>query len=174
MSSYQPPRPSFHVVVWVVGPLLVLPKVREGIPFLFAGVLVFFPNVDVKKWVHGDTKRLAVGFRVAWLVVALVGCWLIGSGTAEFGWLVGWLVGWFVGLLVGWLLASCWGVCVCIVHTHAVWRCCTVCPCVSLYVQQLQRSWGGVVHISFWRFSGVLARCSSGVLGSEAAPLERR
>ena len=36
------PPPSFHVVVWVVGPLLVLPKVREGIPFLFAGVPVFF------------------------------------------------------------------------------------------------------------------------------------
>ena len=43
VSSYQPPPPpSFHVVVWVVGPLLVLPKVREGIHFFFAGVLVFF------------------------------------------------------------------------------------------------------------------------------------
>ena len=44
VSSYQPLPPSFHVVVWVVEPLLVLPKVREGIPFLFAGVLVFFPR----------------------------------------------------------------------------------------------------------------------------------
>ena len=35
------PPPSFHVVVWVVEPLLFLPKVREGIHFLFAGVLVF-------------------------------------------------------------------------------------------------------------------------------------
>ena len=56
VSSYQLP-PSFRVVVWVVGPLLVLPKVKEGIHFLFAGVLVFFCcNVDVKKWVHSDTK----------------------------------------------------------------------------------------------------------------------
>ena len=54
MLSYQPP-PSFYVVVWVVGPLLVLPKVREGIHFLFAGVLVSF--IGVKKWVHSDTKR---------------------------------------------------------------------------------------------------------------------
>ena len=35
------PPPTFHVVVWILGPLLVLPKVREGIHFLFAGVLVF-------------------------------------------------------------------------------------------------------------------------------------
>ena len=50
-----PPPPSFHVVVWVVVPLLVLPKVREGIHFLFAGVLFFL--IGVKKWVHNDTKR---------------------------------------------------------------------------------------------------------------------
>ena len=84
---------------------------------------------------------------LGWLLRWLVGCWLIGSCTAEFGWLVGWLVClfvcWLVGLLVGWLLASCWGVCVCIVCTHAVWCCYTVCLCVSLYVQGLQRFWGG-------------------------------
>ena len=47
------PPPSFHVVVWVVGPLLVLPKVREGTHFLFAGVLVFF----IAMWMSrsGDT-----------------------------------------------------------------------------------------------------------------------
>ena len=49
------PPPPFHVVVWVVGPLLVVLKVREGIHFLFAGVLVFL--IGVKKWVHSDTKR---------------------------------------------------------------------------------------------------------------------
>ena len=49
------PPPSFHVVVWVVGPLLVLPKVREGIRFLFARVLFFF--IGVKKRVHSDTTR---------------------------------------------------------------------------------------------------------------------
>ena len=47
--------PPFHVMVWVVGPLLVLPKVGEGIQFLFARVLVFM--IGVKKWVHTDTKR---------------------------------------------------------------------------------------------------------------------
>ena len=55
VSSYQPPLPSFHVVVWVVGLLLVLSKVREGIHFLFVGVLAFW--IGVKKWVHGDRKR---------------------------------------------------------------------------------------------------------------------
>ena len=34
--------PPFHVVVWVVGPLLVVLKVREGVHFLFAVVLGFF------------------------------------------------------------------------------------------------------------------------------------
>ena len=67
--------------------------------------------------------------------------------------MVGWLVGWLVGLLVGWLLASCWGVCVCIVCTHAVWCCCTVCLCVSLYVQRLQGSLGALCTFHF----GVLA-----------------
>ena len=46
-TAQTPPKcpaispPPFNVVVWVVGPLLVLPKVSEGIHFLFAGVLVF-------------------------------------------------------------------------------------------------------------------------------------
>ena len=47
--------PPFHVMVWVVGPLLVMLKVREGIHFLFASGLFFF--IGVKKWVHSDTKR---------------------------------------------------------------------------------------------------------------------
>ena len=90
---------------------------------------------------------------VGWLLRWLVGCWLISSGTAEFGSLVRWLVGLLVGLLVGWLLASCWGVGVCIVCTHAVWCCCTVLLCVSLYVQRLQGCLGGLCTFHF----GVLA-----------------
>ena len=49
------PPPLFHVVVSVVGLLLVVLKVREGIHFLFASELVFL--IGVKKLVHSDTKR---------------------------------------------------------------------------------------------------------------------
>ena len=57
VSSYQPP-PSFHVVVWVVGPLLVLPKVREGIHFLFAGVLDFFIAMWMSRSGYTVTPRV--------------------------------------------------------------------------------------------------------------------
>ena len=53
--AISPPPPQFHAIVWVAGPLLVVLKVREGIHFLFVGVLVFLSGV--KKWVHSDTKR---------------------------------------------------------------------------------------------------------------------
>ena len=59
---------------------------------------------------------------LGWLLRWLVGCWFIGSGTAEFGWLVGWLV--------GWLLASCWGVCVCVLPAHMLCGVAAQCVCV--------------------------------------------
>ena len=51
------PPPSFHVVVWVVGPLLVLLKVREGIHFLFVGVLVFFIAMRMSRSGYTVTPR---------------------------------------------------------------------------------------------------------------------
>ena len=59
-----------------------------------------------------------------WLLRWLVGYWLIGSGTGEFGWLLGWLVGWLVACLVGSLvrwLVGCWLVArvyVCVLYAH--------------------------------------------------------
>ena len=86
------------------------------------------PPVCTGTWLVG---WLAVGFRVAWLVVALVGwLWLIGSGTTEFGWLVGLLVGWLVCWLVGcWLFA---GVCVCVLSAHML---CGVGPGIPPWVR---------------------------------------
>ena len=43
---------------------------------------------------------------LGWLLRWLVGCWLIGTGTAQFDWLVPWLVGWLVGLFVGCLVVG--------------------------------------------------------------------
>ena len=91
---------------------------------------------------------LVPGLLVGWLLVFGLLDWLLGW-TAQFGWLVGWLVGY----VVGWLWASCWGVCVCVAWTHAVWCCCTVCLCVSMHVQPLQGSLGGLCTLNL----GVLA-----------------
>ena len=101
---------------------------------------------------------------LGWLLGLLVGCWWMGSSTAEFGWLVGRLV----VCMVGCLLASCWGVCtgavafkmvlggvyvcVCCLDTcyvvllHSV----PVCKHVCAMIAKVMRG-GGVVHISFWR-----------------------
>ena len=91
--------------------------------------------------VHWYLPSLLVGWLLVfgllgWLLGLLVGCWLIGFGTPEFAWLIGWLVGWFIGWLV-----------------VAVWCCCTVCLCVSMYVPRLQLSLGGLCTFHF----GVLA-----------------
>ena len=119
---------------------------------LLCGSVVCFAPPPSRFWNPPPPCALLPGLLVGWLSVFgflgwllrwLVGCWLIGSSVAKFGWLVGWFVGWLVGSLVGWLLASCWGVCVCIVWTHAVWCCYTVHLCVSLPVQPLQGSFGG-------------------------------
>ena len=48
------PPPPFHVVVWVVGHLLVLPKFRGGIHFLFAAAVGFL--IRVQKWARSDIK----------------------------------------------------------------------------------------------------------------------
>ena len=59
------------------------------------------PSVFTGAWLVG---WLAVCFRVAWLIVALVG-WLLVDWFWHNGvWLVGWLVCWFVGWLVGWFV----------------------------------------------------------------------
>ena len=62
------------------------------------------PPVCTDTWLVG---WLAIGFEVAWLVVALVGWLVVG------GWVLGQLslAGWLVGCMVRCLLASCWGVC---------------------------------------------------------------
>ena len=49
---------------------------------------------------------------------------------------------------------------------HSVSVCKRACVAIA-------RVFGEVVHISFWCPGGLLLRCSSGVLVSEAAPLER-
>ena len=102
---------------------------------------------------------------LGWLLRWLVGCWLIGSGTAEFGWLVGWLVCWLVRwlvgcrLVVGCMCAYCQDTC-CVALLHSVPVC----------MHAIARVFGVLCTFHF----GVLARCSSGVLGSEAALLQRR
>ena len=151
---------------------------------LLCGSVVCFVPPPRKLWNPHLPCALVPGLLVGWLLVFgllgwllcwLVGCWLLGSGTAGFGWLAGWLLGWLVcwlvSSLVGRLLASFWGVCVCSVLTHVVLLH-SVSPCKHARAA-IARVFGGVVHISFRRSSGVLARCSSGVLGTEAAPLER-
>ena len=76
--------------------------------------------------------RLLVFGLLGWLLRWLVGCWLIGSGTAEFGWLVGWFVGWLVGWLVCWLV-GCWlgaWVYVCVLSAHMLCGVAAQCVCV--------------------------------------------
>ena len=130
------------------------------------------PPVCTGTWPVG---WLAVGFRVAWLVVALCGWLLVDWFWHSCVWLVGEVVGWLVGWFVGWLVVGYLLACVCVYCPHT---CCVVLlhtvPVCKPVCAAIARVFGGVVHISFWRSSGVLARFSSGVLGSEAAPLERR
>ena len=61
------------------------------------------PPVCTGTWLVG---WLAVGFRVAWLVVALVGWLLVDWFWHSRVWLVGGVVGWLVGWFVGWLFVG--------------------------------------------------------------------
>ena len=120
-----------------------------------------------------------VGCCVGWLVV---GGWVLGQLSLAGG-LVGWLVAWFV---VCWLVA---GVCAQVLwHCRCCWMgcmcvcCLDTCCVVLLHIASLckhvcaviAKVLGVVVHISFWRSSGVLARCSSGVVAVPLRSLERR
>ena len=155
-SSLAPPPPAqLGYALCRVGQWYALPP-------LLPGQCIPHASVCTGTWLVG---WLVVGFRVAWLVVGLVGWLLVDWFLVSRVWLAGWLV----GCVVGWLLASCWGVRLCCMDT-CLRCCCTSCLCVSMPVQPLQGSLGGLCTFDF----GVLARCSSDVLGSEAAPLEQR
>ena len=103
-----PPHPSWdmHCAVWVSG-MLCAPSSQgmESPPALRPFVLGLLVG-----WL------LVVGL-LGWLLGWLVGCWLIGSWTTEFWWLVGLLVGgWLVAWLVGcWLVARVY---VCVLPGH--------------------------------------------------------